>query len=143
MILLLTICNLFLRSFYVMRYFQNHICRLIAFVIALQIFNMSIDSPSAQMPANAASADDFNYIDTYVEYIAEVIFKYDNAIPESKDRQQKELQMQKQFDLAFQKIEPITISFFEKIIKKRFINFSDKYAYQFIKEINPPPPKAC
>lgn len=126
-----------------MRYFQNHICRLIAFVIALQIFNMSIDSPSAQMPANAANADDFNYIDTYVEYIAEVILKYDNAIPESKDRQQKELQMQKQFELAFQKIEPITISFFEKIIKKRFINFSDKYAYQFIKEINPPPPKAC
>ena len=126
-----------------MRYFQNHICRLIAFVIALQIFNMSIDSPSAQMPANAANADDFNYIDTYVEYIAEVILKYDNAIPESKDRQQKELQMQKQFELVFQKIEPITISFFEKIIKKRFINFSDKYAYQFIKEINPPPPKAC
>ena len=126
-----------------MRYFQNHICRLIAFVIALQILNMSIDSPNAQMPANATDADDFNYIDTYVEYIAEVILKYDNAIPESKDRQQKELQMQKQFELAFQKIEPITISFFEKIIKKRFINFSDKYAYQFIKEINPPPPKAC
>ena len=126
-----------------MRYFQNHICRLIAFVIALQILNMSIDSPSAQMPANAANADDFNYIDTYVEYIAEIILKYDNAIPESKDRQQKELQMQKQFELVFQKIEPITISFFEKIIKKRFINFSDKYAYQFIKEINPPPPKAC
>src|ERR1035437_1152720 len=114
-----------------MRYFQNHICRLIAFVIALQILNMSIDSPNAQMPANAANADDFNYIDTYVEYIAEVILKYDNAIPESKDRQQKELQMQKQFELVFQKIEPITISFF------------DKYAYQFIKEINPPPPKAC
>ena len=125
-----------------MRYFQNHICRLIAFVIALQILNMSIDSPNAQMPANAANADDFNYIDTYVEYIAEVILKYDNAIPESKDRQQKELQMQKQFELVFQKIEPITISFFEKIIKKRFINFSDKYAFQFIKEINPPPPKA-
>jgi hypothetical protein len=126
-----------------MRYFQNHICRLIAFVIALQILNMSIDSPNAQMPANAANADDFNYIDTYVEYIAEVILKYDNAIPESKDRQQKELQMQKQFELVFQKFEPIAISFFEEIIKKRFINFSDKYAYQFIKEINPPPPKAC
>lgn len=125
-----------------MRYFKNHICRFIAFIIAFQILNMSIDSPSAQMPSNAANAADFNYIDTYVEYVAEVILKYDNAIPESKDRQQKELQMQKQFELVFQKIEPITISFFKKIIKKRFINFSDKYAYQFIKEINPPPPKA-
>ena len=102
---------------------------------------MSIDAPSAQMYAGNSS-DTFNYMDTYVEYIAEVILKYENAIPESKDRQQKELQLQKQFELVFQKIEPITISFFDEIAEKQFSNFSDKYAYQFIKEINPPPPKA-
>jgi hypothetical protein len=103
---------------------------------------MSIDSPSAQMPASVPNADDFNYIDTYVEFIAEVILKYDNAIPESKNREQKELQMQKQFELVFQKIELLTISFFDELTEKHFLNFSDKYAYQFVKEINPPPPKA-
>ena len=103
---------------------------------------MSIDAPSAQMQPGNSSSDTFNYMDSYVEYIAEVILKYENAIPESKDRQQKELQLQKQFELVFQKIEPITISFFDEITKKQFSNFSDKYAYQFIKEINPPPPKA-
>jgi len=103
---------------------------------------MSIDSPSAQMPASVPNAEDFNYIDTYVEFIAEVILKYDNAIPESKNREQKELQTQKQFELVFQKIERLTISFFDEITEKHFLNFSDKYAYQFIKEINPPPPKA-
>ncbi len=125
------------------RYFQNNICRFFAFLLALQILNMSIDSPNAQMPANTRSADDFNYIDTYVEFVAEVILKYDNDIPETKNRQQKELQMQKQFELVFQKIEPIVISFYSTKIKNRFLNYTDKYAFQFIKEINPPPPKSC
>lgn len=124
-----------------MRYFQNHISRFVAFVIAFQILNMSIDSPSAQMPAAIPNADDFNYIDTYVEFVTEVILKYDNAIPETKNREQKELQMQKQFELVFQKIEPITISFSSLEIKNQFISYGDKYTFQFINEINPPPPK--
>ena len=125
-----------------LRYFKNNISRLIAFVIAVQILNMSIDAPSAQMQVGKGKADNFNYIDSYVEYITEVILKYENAIPESKDRQQKELQQHKQFEVAFQKIPPITITFFEAIPEKIFSNFSNRYAYQFIKEINPPPPKA-
>jgi hypothetical protein len=125
-----------------MRYFSNHTGRFLAFIIAFQILNMSIDSPSAQMPANAQNSDDFNYIDTYVEFIAEVVLKYDNAIPETKNREQKELQMQKQFELVFQKIESLKLSFFPDVLNKPVINFEDQYAYQFIKEINPPPPKA-
>ncbi len=125
-----------------LRYFKNNICRFIAFVIAVQILNMSIDAPSAQKQVGKDKADNFNYIDSYVEYITEVILKYENAIPESKNRQQKELQQHKQFEVAFQKISPIIINFFESIPKKIFSNFSNKYAFQFIKEINPPPPKA-
>ena len=125
-----------------LRYFKNNISRFIAFVIAVQILNMSIDAPVAQMFPGNCKTDTFNYIDTYIEYIAEVILKYENAIPESKDRQQKELQQHKQFEVAYQKISPITISFSEAKTKAIFLNFSDKYAFQFIKEINPPPPKA-
>ena len=125
------------------RHFQNNVYRFFAFIVALQILNMSIDSPSAQMPAYLPNAENFNYIDTYVEFVAEVVLKFENAIPETKNRQQKELQMQKQFELVFQKIEPVTVSFNPEMIKTSFINFSDKYAFQFIKEINPPPPKAC
>src|SRR5258708_6607900 len=107
-----------------MRYFKNHIGHLFTFIIALQILNMSIDAPIAGMSDNSKTEDDFNYIDTYVEYIAEVILKYDNAIPESKNREQKELQTQKQFEIVFQKIEPLSISFFYEIIEKQFLNFS-------------------
>jgi hypothetical protein len=125
-----------------MRYFQNHICRLFAFIIALQILNMSIDAPGAQMSVGTTNADDFNYIDTYVEYIAEVILKYNNAIPESKDRQQKELQQHKQFEITFEKVYPLLNFIWQDNPLDHHRNFSDKYAYQFIKEINPPPPKA-
>ena len=131
-----------MRKFSTVRYFQNHISRFVSFIIALQILNMSIDAPAAQMQVNKGSVDNFNYIDTYVEYIAEVILKFDNAIPESKDRQQKELQQHKQFEVSFQKITQVAITFFEATAKKTFSNYYDKYAYQFIKEINPPPPKA-
>ena len=125
-----------------MKFFRNNISRIVAFVIALQILNMSIDSPNAQMSLNRGQSDNFNYIDTYVEYLAEVILKYDNAIPESKDRQQKELQQHKQFEVVFQKVIPITLSWIEEKEEKPFSNYSDKYPYQFIREINPPPPKS-
>lgn len=124
-----------------MRYFQNNIGRLVAFIIAFQILNMSIDAPSAQMPVSSGN-DDFNYIDTFVEYVVEVVLKYDNAIPESKDRQQKELQQHKQFEVVFEKAYALIKPIWQNTSTSYTRNFSDKYGYQFIKEINPPPPKA-
>lgn len=125
-----------------MRYFKNQISRIVAFVITMQILNMSIDAPSAQMQVSKGASDSFNYIDTYVEYIAEVILQYTNAIPESKNRQQKELQQHKQFEVVFQKISTFIIPFVSSSTKRSFPNYTDKFAYHFIKEINPPPPTA-
>ncbi len=102
---------------------------------------MSIDAPNAQMPVDKEVPNNFNYIDTYVEYIAEIILRYDNAIPESKDRPQKELQQNKQFEVVFQINAFLITPFFKEKTKKQFLNFSDKYGYLFFKEINPPPPK--
>lgn len=124
------------------RYFQNRTGKFFTFIIALQILNMSIDSPNAQLPPNSPNADNFNFIDTYVEFVAEVVLKYENAIPETKNRPQKEWQMQKQ-ELVCQKIVPITIHFFDRSSKKVYYNFISNYAFQFVKEINPPPPKSC
>lgn len=126
-----------------MSYFQNHICRLLVFITALQILNMSIDSPNAEMPAGKASCLNFNYIDTYVEFIAEVILKYDNAIPESGHRDHKEIQQHKHVQIAVQRFHPSLHLFYADNCKNFYQASSDNYAYQFIKEINPPPPKAC
>ena len=125
-----------------MRYFRNHIARFVAFIIALQILNMSIDAPAAQMDVKKGTEDTFNYIDTYVEYIAEVILKFENAIPESKDRQQKELQQHKQYDVVFNKLTTSIISIFIDVSKKHPRRLADTYAFQFVKEFNPPPPRA-
>lgn len=101
---------------------------------------MSIDSPNAQFQTSSGSNADFNYIDTYVEFIVEVVLKFDNAIPESNDRQQKELQQHKQFEVMFQKIVPVKLSNFSELNVISFLNSPDNYEFQFIKEINPPPP---
>ena len=103
---------------------------------------MSIDAPSAEMSGSRNISINFNYIDTFVEYVAEVILKYDNAIPESKDRQQKELQQHKQFVLVSEKTECLSGCFYPVILTPLPRSYADRYAYQFIKEINPPPPKA-
>ena len=103
---------------------------------------MSIDSPSAQMQVNQHATDDFNYIDTYVEFIVEVVLKYTNAIPESQDRQQRELQQHKQFEVMFHKLQPFIFPYPEQKSKQQYFSSTDNYAYQFVKEINPPPPKA-
>lgn len=100
---------------------------------------MSIDIPAA----DNTLAGDFNYIDTYVEYVTEVLLKYENAIPESRHRQQKELQLHKHVQVICQLIQvlgPNAVTQGSSI--KKYPAYSDKYILGFIKEINPPPPKA-
>ncbi len=110
-------------------------------MIALQILNMSIDITAAQ--SNTASSGDYNYIDTYIEYIAEIILKYENAIPESKHRGQKELQSHKQLQVICQSL---SVSSYASLpgesLLKVYPGYINKYACEFIKEVNLPPPKS-
>lgn len=125
-----------------MQKFRHNINRFLTLIIALQILNMSIDSATVEFARQPGQVDNFNYMDTFVEYVAEVILKHDNAIPESGNRQQKDMQQHKHIQIAVQKIEsslqilPMSVC----LVFPR--NNEDKYAYQFVKEINPPPPKA-
>ena len=124
-----------------MKRFRFYIGRFFVIVIAMQILNMSIDSPTAQMTVMQGQTDNFNYIDTYVEFIVEVILKYDNAIPESKSREHKELQQYKYTEYIVQRYNT-TLNFVWTVnLVNRPRHTSDKYAYQFVKEINPPPPR--
>ena len=121
---------------------NNNTIRLIIFILALQILNMSIDAPYVQMQSKKANTDNFNYIDTYVEYIAEVILKCNNAIPESGNRERKELLQHNQFEIIFQALEVqelVTLYIISSATNKS--SHTDNYVYRFIKEIVPPPPK--
>lgn len=121
---------------------KHFIGRFFILVIALQILNMSIDAPAAQMNVANGESDSFNYIDTFVEYIAEVVLKYDNAIPENQNREHKELQYNKYTEYIVQRYESAVNFMWTENLVNRPRHLSDEYAYQFVNEINPPPPKA-
>jgi hypothetical protein len=115
--------------------------KFIVLLVALQILNMSIDIPT---PLNQkATEKDYNYIDTYVEYVAEVVLKNNNAIPETKHRQQRQFQLHKHLPIICQliKLPPTTNSFLS--LHLTYPPYNSSFVPQFIKEINPPPPKPC
>lgn len=114
--------------------------QIIVFIIALQILNISIDSSVMQNDNLAKTSIGFNYIDSYVEYIAEVILKYENAIPETGKRQHKELQQHKLLLLICSNVNILyTTNLFLLPSRNVYCNEYDNYAYRFIKEINAPP----
>ena len=122
----------------IMQLVKRGITKLTALIIAFQVLNMSIDSPNAKQD-NSIATDNFNYIDTYVEYVAEIVMKYENAIPESGKRQQKQMP-HKTYQVICEEVkEPANTLAFYWCQQKIFFNYCDQYAYQFIKEISPPP----
>jgi hypothetical protein len=100
---------------------------------------MSVDTPGAQMANYSGSREKFNYIDSYIEFIAEIILKYDNAIPESNNRQQKELLHHKQFVVMCELADPIIPPLFNQVEREIHFAYSDIYFFQFYKDISPPP----
>jgi len=121
-----------------MKFYRTITTRLLLFITAFQVLNLSIDTPSAQM-ANTSGFDKFNYIESYIEFVTEIILKYDNVIPESNHRQQKELQQHKQFQAVCEIAQPIKIKTFNELQDVYYIASTDIYFYQFFKEITPPP----
>lgn len=124
-----------------------HKLRLIQFlvvIIAFQVLNMSIDSPNASRDNYYETPNNFNYIDTYIEYLSEVIFKHENAIPQSGKRHQKQWQQHKLQQVICDNINipgRYVISYL--LLQNIFFTNHDMYAYQFVKEISPPPEFSC
>ena len=118
---------------------NTRLIKFVVFVVALQVLNMSIDIPAFQNENIAAK--NFNYIDTYIEYIAENILKLENAIPETKHRHQKHFQLHPQMQMVCETMTIIKPALPDRLLKKVYTGYSNKFAYQFIKEIHPPPPK--
>ena len=123
---------------------KSGLINFLVFIIAFQVLNMSIDSANASRDNYYKTPDNFNYIDTYVEYFSEVICKNDNAIPEPGKRHQKQWQQHKLQQVIcdnMRGISKVVISF--QVLRNTFFYHHNKYAYQFIKEISPPPKFSC
>lgn len=100
---------------------------------------MSIDIPGTQKD-NAFP--DYNYMDTYIEYITEVVLKFDHAIPETKHNPQKQFLLHKHIPAICQVFEVFkTETEPRPRVTNLFPDYSNRFTFQYIKEINPPPPK--
>ena len=118
---------------------NNRWVKLIFFLMAFQLMNMSIDIPAAELK-HTASTDNFNYIDTYIEFITEVIFKYENAIPEAKHRHQRVLQTHQQLLVICQHFDNgISTGLRSVSLKAGYPDYSNHYAFQFTTELMRPP----
>ena len=123
-----------------MQLLKTRLLKLAAFIIGFQVLNMSIDPSNARPDDPDNATGDFNYIDSYVEYVAEVVLRFENAIPESGKSHQKQWQPHKLCKMTCDKSRvTYTPLIFYVALKKIFISHQDMYAYQFTKEICPPP----
>lgn len=123
---------------------RNHITRVIVFLLALQVLNLSINAPDfKQLSSPVSEQAPTNITETAVEYVVEVIMGIKNAIPEQVQHH-KDLHFHKQVSFKTE----CTPLFYESSslqVKsgKTAIPLQETYNYLFLQEINPPPPKAC
>ena len=122
---------------------KSRLINFLALIISFQVLNMSIDSPNASRDNYYKTPENFNYIDTYVEYISEVICNHENTVPEQSKRHQKQWhhKMQQVICDNLRSTNKVVISC--QVLRNTFFNLHDRYAYQFIKEITPPPKSSC
>ena len=107
--------------------------------MALQVLNMSIDVPVTEMK-KAPATENYNFIDTYVEFITEAILKYENAIPESKHRHHRVLQTHRQLQVICQQISiPAFSGLHAPSLIQGYPGYINNYAFIFTKELNRPP----
>lgn len=117
----------------------NRLSIFILFVTALQLLNMSIDVPAVQAN-NTASSGGFNYMDTYVEFVAEVLLQIENAIPEQRHRHHRELQMHRQVQVICQQPEILLLKGVHSLpAVQDYPAYTNNYRYQATREINHPP----
>ncbi len=128
-----------------MRTTRQHIAKFMAFVVALQILNLSIFTQDFE-PLHIKHKPvigEFNEINSIVEYVAEVVLDYKNAFPEFEKEGNKDLQPYKHIAIKLITADELLTS---KPPANTPINYllpvNDRYDYLFYKEINPPPPKA-
>lgn len=133
------LCNIrnFLRKLYL------HTARFFTFLVALQILNMGLFVQSIEPLASPSSISDNNIINSVVEYVSEVMLNKINAIPESNNKANKDLQNHKHIIVKMIELQKSSLAIaFKSDSFKIHSPLSQSYYYRFYKEINPPPPKA-
>ena len=124
--------------YFIMQFIKPSIPKFIAFFLALQMLNMSIGTQNIQTD-NGKGDNGFKYIDTYTEYLAELIMETGKAFPEKSTRDEKQLHQHRHHIICQQtEFSNAQHLFYFKTNLGQIYHFNN-YAYQFVKEISPPP----
>jgi len=129
-----------------MKFIREHIIfRCLWFVLALNILNLSVDTPDAQ-PSHISEDLSVNDMESIVEIVLEQICGINNAIlehDEPGDEENNGLNAKKVVDFSnHQSINKLQSTIPKIHLVKNFISYQGKYSEQFHPEIVPPPPKA-
>jgi len=117
--------------------------RFFAFIVAVQVLNLCIDTQTFQPIQAKHTVGYFNEINSFVEYFAEVVLDHKNAMPEYQKSSHESQQLHKHFPtnhLAVNEKKPFLHPFQTDNILLSVVQ--EKYNYLYYKKINPPPPKA-
>lgn len=111
-------------------------------LLALQVLNLSMNAIDFK-PVHSSNMEEFNDLNTFSEYFAEVVMGHSNAFPESAKKEQKQSHLQKH--MTIQLINPSVLGYlpnaYTDIISFRFPEDENHNRF-YAPEINPPPPKA-
>lgn len=125
--------------------FKLHIAKLLAFVVALQILNLSIYTQDFRpLAQHNTTVGDFNEINSVVEYVAEVVLGNQNALPEYQhnNNNHKDLQLHKHLSIKIIDLKQyVPFRVIEQTSHVFGTQFKQDYQYLYYGEINPPPPK--
>ena len=113
-------------------------------LLALQIFNLSVSVIDFQpIYASASLYEEFNDLDTVIEYISEILLDYKNSFPEPEkpaSNTQASFEKHVSFKLGIPNAFAVQPEKEESVITHAN-HVADVYGYLFFKEINTPTPK--
>lgn len=125
-----------------MKFFRNHIIfRIFCFVLALHIFNISVDMPDGK-PDDVPEDLTINDQESFVELVLEKCVGIDNAIAEhdESDDEERDFEMTKEFKVYSNTYEQIT--FFRTYTEfDNSVPYIHTYISQYVNDITHPPPQ--
>lgn len=129
-----------------MKIIRTYCMKLIFFILALQILNLSVygsEYTQRFIDKNGRTESAKNQIDCLAEYVAEVILDHRDAVPEHKGNHTKNDQkvLKTQIQLFAQNNTELRAYKMQHPIIVKYSYYNNQYDYLFYKEINPPPPK--
>jgi hypothetical protein len=121
---------------------NSFIVKLLSFIFALHIFNISVDPPDAN-PEWVPEDLSINEMESITEIIFEQVLHVDNAFPEFDDHDNDDhgAPMGVHHDMVFY-FQPITPIIHLGIPQSLYIKQTENFVEQFSQDVLVPPPKA-